>query len=95
MHNAHRSGVQPWSLNFFLRGGIIMGQRSLRAKIVKQLIWHKSGSKMGFLFCHWLEVVQKWVQSGFRGLFLHKIGPETHSEPTFEPLPANDKKAHF
>ena len=43
---------------------------------------------------HWLEAAQKWVQSGFRGLF-HKIGPETHFAPTFGPLPANDEKPIF
>ena len=47
------------------------------------------------VFCHWLEVAQKWVQSGLRGLVLHKIGPETHFGPTFGPLPANDEKPIF
>ena len=44
---------------------------------------------------HWPEVAQKWVQSGFQGLFLHKIGPEAHFGPTFGPLPANDEKPIF
>ena len=53
-------------------------------------------AKMGFR--HWLEVAQKWVQSGFRGqsyeekgLLLRELGPETHFGPTFGPLPANDE----
>ena len=57
----------------------------------------QNGSKMAF-FCHWLEVAQKWVQSGFRSLFLHKIDRQTHFGPTSGPLPANDKKTfltHF
>ena len=45
---------------------ILMGRRSLRAKIVKQLIWRKSaksGSKMGFvsLAGGGSEVGPKWV----------------------------------
>ena len=31
-----------------LAPGLIMDRSSLRAKIVKQLNWHKSGSKVGF-----------------------------------------------
>ena len=50
---------------------------------------------MGFRHC--LEVDQKWVQfeSGFQGLFLHKVGSETHFGPTFGPLPANDENPTF
>ena len=44
-----------------------MGRRSLRAKIVKQLIWHKSGSKMCFssLAGSGPEVGLKWVSGPF------------------------------
>ena len=48
-----------------------------------------------WVFRHWLEVAQKWVQSGFRGRFCEEKGPETHFGPTFGPLPANDEKPIF
>ena len=42
---------------------MVTGRRSLRDKIFKQLIWHQSGPKMGFLSLpgSFLKVVPKWV----------------------------------
>ena len=74
--------------------GVIMGQRSLSAKIVKQLIWHKGGSKMGFssLAGSGPKVGPKWVS----GIFFTKSAPNPTLDPLLgQPLPANDEKPIF
>ena len=59
---------------------IAMGRRSLRAKIVKQFMWHKGGSKMGFSSSarRGPKVGSEWVS----GPFFTK----STSKPTSDPL---------
>ena len=61
---------------------MVMGRRSLRAKIVKQLIWHKSGSRMGS---------SSLAGSG------PKVGPEWVSGPSSssQNRPRNPLWTHF
>ena len=70
---------KPW-LCHFIESEVLQGQN-------QQLIWHKSGSKMGF----WgIGRARKSVQSRFLGRVSCRADAETHFfSPALRPCPAN------